>query len=42
MSKPDATMHKLMNVGRLNRLGWTAEAVLLEGIVLAYSSYQQR
>ena len=35
-SKPDGTPRKLMDVGRLTGLGWTAKTPLREGIELAY------
>ena len=39
-SKPDGTMKKLMDSGRLNKLGWKAKYNLRDGIRLAYSAYQ--
>ena len=39
-SKPDGTMKKLMDSGRLNKLGWKAKYNLNDGIRLAYSAYQ--
>jgi nucleoside-diphosphate-sugar epimerase len=35
-AKPDGTMRKLMNVSRLERLGWTARIELREGIAETY------
>jgi GDP-L-fucose synthase len=35
-SKPDGTPRKLLDVGRLTSLGWTAKTSLLDGIRLAY------
>jgi len=35
-SKPDGTPRKLMDSGKINRLGWTAKTRLREGIALAY------
>jgi GDP-L-fucose synthase len=37
-SKPDGTPRKLLNVGRLKRLGWSARMPLEEGLRLAYAS----
>jgi GDP-L-fucose synthase len=38
-SKPDGTPRKLLDVGRLARLGWRARTPLAEGIKLAYQAY---
>ncbi len=38
-SKPDGTMRKLMDVSRLERLGWTATVELREGIASTYTWY---
>ncbi|MFZ5950558.1 MAG: GDP-L-fucose synthase family protein [Candidatus Rifleibacteriota bacterium] len=38
-SKPDGTPRKLLDVGRLNRLGWHREIELSEGLKLAYQSF---
>ena len=38
-SRPDGTPRKLLDVGRLDRLGWRAETSLEEGIRLAYQAY---
>jgi len=35
-SKPDGTPRKLMDVSRLNALGWQAQTSLKEGLYLAY------
>jgi len=35
-TKPDGTMRKLMDVGRLSALGWTASIGLEEGVASAY------
>lgn len=35
-TKPDGTMRKLMDVGRLERLGWTAQVALRDGIAQTY------
>jgi GDP-L-fucose synthase len=38
-SKPDGTPQKLLDVGRLARLGWGARTSLEDGIRLAYRAY---
>jgi GDP-L-fucose synthase len=38
-SRPDGTPRKLLDVGRLARLGWRARTPLAEGIKLAYQAY---
>ncbi len=38
-SKPDGTMRKLMNVSKLNSLGWKAGIMLKEGIDRVYKGY---
>jgi GDP-L-fucose synthase len=38
-TKPDGTMRKLMDVGLINSLGWTAKIGLEEGLLLAYQDY---
>jgi GDP-L-fucose synthase len=38
-SKPDGTMRKLMDVSRINSLGWLPKVGIAEGIMLAYQSY---
>jgi len=35
-SKPDGTMRKLMDVSRINGLGWQRSMLLKEGIALSY------
>ena len=37
-SKPDGTPRKLLDSGKINRLGWTARTSLSEGIQLAYQA----
>jgi GDP-L-fucose synthase len=36
-SKPDGTPRKLMNVGKINALGWKAKIGLREGIERVYA-----
>ena len=38
-SKPDGTPRKLLDVGRLSKLGWRATTSLHDGIKLAYQAY---
>ena len=38
-SKPDGTLRKLLDVGRLTGLGWRARTSLVDGIKLAYQAY---
>lgn len=38
-SKPDGTLRKLLDTGRMNRLGWRARIGLREGIEQAYRHY---
>jgi GDP-L-fucose synthase len=38
-TKPDGTARKLMDSGRLNRLGWKAQVNLKDGLFLAYQDY---
>ena len=41
-SKPDGTFRKLMDVSRLERLGWTARTKLRAGIAATYAWYVQQ
>jgi len=41
-TKPDGTPRKLMDVSRLNGLGWTATIQLRDGIALAYQDFLSR
>lgn len=38
-TKPDGTMRKLMDVGRLNQMGWTARILLEQGLAETYRWY---
>jgi GDP-L-fucose synthase len=38
-SKPDGTPQKLLDVGRINAMGWRAEIALRQGIQLTYHHY---
>ena len=38
-SKPDGTPRKLMNVGRLNAMGWAASTSMQTGLALAYQDF---
>jgi GDP-L-fucose synthase len=38
-SRPDGTPRKLLDVGRLAKLGWRAKTPLVEGVKLAYAAY---
>jgi GDP-L-fucose synthase len=38
-SRPDGTPQKLLDVGRLEKLGWRARTTLEDGIRLAYQAY---
>jgi len=38
-SKPDGTARKLLDVGKLNDLGWQAKTSLREGIEVTYKWY---
>ncbi|MGK6351555.1 GDP-L-fucose synthase [Parapedobacter sp. DT-150] len=40
-SKPDGTPRKLMDVGKLHRLGWEHKTTLKEGIAKAYQDFLQ-
>lgn len=41
-TKPDGTMRKLMDVSRINALGWKAKTNLRSGIKLAYEDFKSR
>ncbi len=38
-SKPDGTPRKLMNVDRLNAMGWTATTAMQDGLAVAYRDF---
>lgn len=38
-SKPDGTMRKLMDVSRINKLGWAAQTDLEKGIEIVYNDF---
>lgn len=38
-SKPDGTMHKVMDISKIRGLGWSPKINLRDGVVLAYHSY---
>ena len=40
-SMPDGTFRKLLDVSKLNKLGWSAKTTLAEGIATVYRSYIQ-
>lgn len=39
-TKPDGTPRKLLNVKKINKLGWKAKTKLVDGIRLVYSQYK--
>jgi GDP-L-fucose synthase len=39
---PDGTPRKLLDVSRLNALGWQAKTTLSDGLKIAYSDFLQR
>jgi GDP-L-fucose synthase len=38
-SKPDGTPRKLMDVGRLNVMGWKAQTAMHDGLARAYQDF---
>lgn len=41
-SKPDGTMLKLMDVSKINALGWKSETALKDGLKIAYNDFLSR
>jgi GDP-L-fucose synthase len=41
ITKPDGTYRKLMDVSRLNQLGFKAETDLEKGLILSYESFMK-
>jgi len=41
-SKPDGTMRKLMDVSRLNQLGWTRKMQLADGVRISYKDMLEK
>lgn len=41
-SKPDGTPRKLLDNGRLQRLGWRAKTPLFDGLAVAYEDFQSK
>ncbi|GAB5535827.1 MAG: GDP-L-fucose synthase [Rubricoccaceae bacterium] len=41
-TKPDGTPRKLMDVGRLHAMGWSAQIPLREGIASVYETFKER
>ena len=41
-TKADGTPRKLMDSGRLNKMGWKAEVNIEQGLALAYSDFLER
>ena len=41
-SKPDGTPRKLLDVSRINKMGWTAKTGLREGVRLSLADYRER
>lgn len=41
-SKPDGTMRKLMDVSRLDRMGWRAQVALHDGLTRTYAWYKEQ
>jgi len=40
LSKPDGTPRKLLDVSKINQLGWKAKTSLEEGILKTYEKYE--
>src|SRR3712207_7706901 len=41
-SKPDGTPRKLLDVGKIHALGWTAQIPLRDGLTETYAWYQEQ
>ncbi|MEI7842790.1 MAG: GDP-L-fucose synthase [Gallionellaceae bacterium] len=41
ITKPDGTMRKVMDVSRINNLGWRRKMLLEDGIVLSYGNFME-
>ena len=41
-TKPDGTMLKLMDVSKINQLGWKAKTELREGLKIAYEDFWEK
>ena len=41
-TKPDGTMLKMMDVSKINALGWRAKTSLREGLKIAYEDFLKR
>ena len=41
-SKPDGTPKKLLDINRINNLGWSAKTSLDEGIMMSYQDFRKR
>ena len=39
--KPDGTFRKLLNVSKLEKLGWKSKISLKEGLIITYKDYQK-
>ena len=39
--KPDGTYRKLLNVSKLEKLGWKSKISLKEGLIITYRDYKQ-
>ena len=41
LTKPDGTLRKLLDVSRINNLGWKSKISLVEGVRSAYNWYRE-
>ena len=39
--KPDGTFRKLLNVSKLEKLGWKSKISLQEGLIITYKDYKK-